>query len=112
MLLELVLKMESRFYYITALKRLKIEVFFGLVLMCLLGLEEQGIYRISCRKTDLDEMKTKIETDIDSFENLNRLDINLLTGIVKSYLREMPTSIFPFSLKDRVDYSGTFSPFV
>ena len=84
---------------------------FALVLMCFLGLSKQGVYRISCKKTVLDEMKAKIETNINSLEKLNEIpDIHLLTGLVKSYLREIPNPIFPFSLKDRAEYSGTLFP--
>ena len=74
-----------------------------------LGLEKQGIYRLSAKKNELMELKAKVETNVHSIQYMSEdIDIHLLTGLVKLYLREMPIPIFLFAAKDRAEYSGTF----
>jgi hypothetical protein len=53
------------------------------------------------------------ETNVHSVPYMSEdIDIHLLSSLVKSYLREMPTPIFLFSTKDRVDYSGNLSQLI
>jgi RhoGAP domain len=53
------------------------------------------------------DLKIEVETDINSvdFSDTN-LDIHLLTGLVKSYLRDLPSPLLVFPPKERVEYSS------
>ncbi len=81
--------------------------------MSIIGIEKEGIYRLSCKKNELLELKIMAETNVHSVPYMSEdIDIHILTNLVKSYLREIPNPIFLFSTKDRVDYSSNFSQLI
>ncbi|RLV91180.1 GTPase-activating protein BEM2 [Spathaspora sp. JA1] len=57
-----------------------------------MGIDEVGIYRISCSTSELINMKSSIDKlgTIDT-----TIDTHTATSLVKSYFRELPDSIFP-----------------
>ncbi|KAJ3219596.1 hypothetical protein HK099_004640 [Clydaea vesicula] len=70
------------------------------------GLEKEGIYRLSGKQKELSDLRQQMEVDC----NLPKLleddvwDINVIAGLVKWYIRELPEPLFPFSVSDRLDY--------
>lgn len=59
------------------------------------GMREVGIYRMSGTSTDIQRLKKAFETNPYVAEILLRdIDINSVTGFLKTYLREMPEGLF------------------
>lgn len=59
------------------------------------GMREVGIYRMSGTSTDIQRLKKAFETNPYVAELLLRdIDINSVTGFLKTYLREMPEGLF------------------
>lgn len=59
------------------------------------GMREVGIYRIAGPSTDIQRLKKAFETNPYVAELLLRdIDINSVTGFLKTYLREMPEGLF------------------
>ena len=59
------------------------------------GMREVGIYRMSGTSTDIQKLKKAFETNPYVAEILLRdIDINSVTGFLKTYLREMPEGLF------------------
>lgn len=58
-----------------------------------MGLDDVGIYRISCSLSDLASLKSQIDLtgELDFVNGV--YDVHALTSIVKSYLRELPTAL-------------------
>ena len=97
------------------------------------GLEEVGIYRISGSVVDINNAKAKIESgktssalsaaniprqglticfsaDISTFIIESCNDINLVTGLLKQWLRELPEPIITYDLYSRfIEAVGTCS---
>lgn len=59
------------------------------------GMREVGIYRMSGTSTDIQRLKKAFETNSYVAELLLRdIDINSVTGFLKTYLREIPEGLF------------------
>ncbi|XP_055915254.1 uncharacterized protein LOC129948324 isoform X2 [Eupeodes corollae] len=59
------------------------------------GMTEVGIYRVSGSASDLAKLKKSFETNAYEAEQmLKDVDIHSVTGILKSYLRELPEALF------------------
>uniref|UniRef100_A0A7G3AQH7 Putative rac gtpase-activating protein bcr/abr n=1 Tax=Lutzomyia longipalpis TaxID=7200 RepID=A0A7G3AQH7_LUTLO len=59
------------------------------------GMAEVGIYRVSGSASDLTKLKKSFETNAYEAEQLlKEVDIHSVTGILKSYLRELPEALF------------------
>lgn len=59
------------------------------------GMREVGIYRMSGTSTDIQRLRKAFETNPFVAELLLRdIDINSVTGFLKTYLREMPEGLF------------------
>ncbi|XP_055370829.1 serine-rich adhesin for platelets isoform X2 [Condylostylus longicornis] len=59
------------------------------------GMAEVGIYRVSGSVSDLARLKKLFETNAYEAEQLlKEVDIHSVTGILKSYLRELPEALF------------------
>ncbi|XP_065364346.1 active breakpoint cluster region-related protein isoform X2 [Calliphora vicina] len=74
------------------------------------GMSEVGIYRVSGSASDLAKLKKSFETNAYEAEQLLKdVDIHSVTGILKSYLRELPEALFTDSLYPK--FFETFSRF-
>ncbi|XP_063707678.1 active breakpoint cluster region-related protein-like [Culicoides brevitarsis] len=63
------------------------------------GLCEVGVYRVSGSASDLSKLKKSFETNSYEAEQLlKEVDIHSVTGILKSYLRELPEALFTDAL--------------
>lgn len=59
------------------------------------GMAEVGIYRVSGSASDLAKLKKSFESNAYEAEQLlKEVDIHSVTGILKSYLRELPEALF------------------
>ncbi|XP_055712401.1 active breakpoint cluster region-related protein isoform X2 [Phlebotomus papatasi] len=59
------------------------------------GMSEVGIYRVSGSASDLTRLKKSFETNpYEAEQLLKEVDIHSVTGILKSYLRELPEALF------------------
>ena len=57
------------------------------------GMEEVGIYRLSGSLTDINKLRRKFDMKPSSCA-LYDVDINCITGLLKSFLRQLPISLF------------------
>ncbi|KAM7347620.1 rho GTPase activating protein at 1A isoform 3-T8 [Cochliomyia hominivorax] len=74
------------------------------------GMSEVGIYRVSGSASDLAKLKKSFETNAYEAEQLLKdVDIHSVTGILKSYLRELPEALFTDVLYPK--FFETFSRF-
>ena len=72
------------------------------------GLEREGIYRISGKQINIDKLKHAFERDEDSVilgQNGVPEDIFSVASLLKVFLRDLASPLFPFKLTDRVTYS-------
>jgi hypothetical protein len=72
------------------------------------GLEKEGIYRISGRQSNIDQLKCEFEKDEDTVELLDsKYDVFTIASVMKIYLRELKQPLISnFSVQDRIDYSS------
>ncbi|XP_034473522.1 active breakpoint cluster region-related protein isoform X2 [Drosophila innubila] len=74
------------------------------------GMLEVGCYRVSGSASDLAKLKKAFESDAYEAEQLLReVDIHSVTGILKTFLRELPEALFSDLLYPR--FFDTFSAF-
>ncbi|XP_068154512.1 active breakpoint cluster region-related protein isoform X2 [Drosophila tropicalis] len=74
------------------------------------GMLEVGCYRVSGSASDLAKLKKSFESDAYEAEQLLReVDIHSVTGILKTFLRELPEALFTDQLYPR--FFETFSAF-
>lgn len=71
------------------------------------GLEKEGIYRISGRQSNLDQLKNEFERDEEVVE-LDSKDVFTIASVLKVYLRELKQPLFNLSMPDRIEYSSKF----
>jgi len=66
------------------------------------GLEELGIYRVSGLTTDINKLRKAFDTrGSESDSLLKDVDINSVSGLLKSYLRQLPEALFTDRLYPR-----------
>ncbi|PAV19574.1 GTPase activating [Pyrrhoderma noxium] len=65
------------------------------------GLTSQGIYRISGTVARANSLKRAIDTDIESvdFDSEASTDVNVVTGLIKAWLRELPDPLLTQTLR-------------
>ncbi|KAL7031589.1 hypothetical protein ACKWTF_007067 [Chironomus riparius] len=74
------------------------------------GMNEVGIYRVSGSASDLQKLKKSFESNAYEAEQLlKEVDIHSVTGILKSYLRELPEALFTDSHYQK--FFDTFNQF-
>lgn len=72
------------------------------------GLEKEGIYRVSGKQSNIEKIKHAFELDEEAVvigENDVPEDLYGLASVIKIFLRELKTPLFPFKLTDRLVYS-------
>lgn len=70
-----------------------------------LGLEAEGIYRMSGRQSTIKRLVRGIEVNEESFNFTQEDDANSVGVILKQYLRELPEPLFPLPHAERVKWS-------
>lgn len=71
------------------------------------GLDKEGIYRLSGNQKNILELKTQFEKGFVLVPDYD-VDINVITGIVKMFLRELPDPLFNFPANERQENSRLF----
>lgn len=61
------------------------------------GVEEQGIYRISGSKVEVDALQHALDTQPAEAVDLTRLDVHVVSSVVKLWLRELPEPLVPYA---------------
>ncbi|KAI0005390.1 hypothetical protein BJV74DRAFT_804021 [Russula compacta] len=70
------------------------------------GLDAEGIYRVSGRHANVQELQHKLERNERAFSfNSFTDDIYSVASLLKLYLRELPEPLFRFPLQDRIHHS-------
>jgi hypothetical protein len=72
------------------------------------GLDREGIYRVSGKQSNMEKIKHAFEMDEETAEfgkNEVPEDVFSIASVVKVFLRELATPLFPFKLADRLLYS-------
>jgi hypothetical protein len=70
------------------------------------GLHSEGLYRVSGKKVDLQQLSLDLEVDSTKVDLLNeQVDVHLITGVVKSFLRDLPEPLLLFPIKERIEHS-------
>jgi len=70
------------------------------------GLDAEGIYRVSGRHANVQELQHKIERSERAFSfNSFTDDIYSVASLLKLYLRGLPEPLFKFPLRDRIQHS-------
>ncbi|OBZ84182.1 Rho GTPase-activating protein 15 [Choanephora cucurbitarum] len=70
------------------------------------GLEKEGIYRVSGRQSNVDQLKSEFERDEESVELLeSKFDVFTIAAVLKIYLRELKQPLFHLTMQERIDYS-------
>ncbi|KAF9284251.1 hypothetical protein BGZ68_004818 [Mortierella alpina] len=73
------------------------------------GLRREGIYRVSGRHAQIMNLKRQFEANeeaVDLTDPTFSEDCASIAAVLKIYLRELPEPLFPFSLNERIAYSG------
>ncbi|KAK5669520.1 hypothetical protein BDV3_003635 [Batrachochytrium dendrobatidis] len=70
------------------------------------GLDREGIYRMSGKLTETNELRLLLETDALTVDLLDEeRDVHAIASLVKQFFRELPQPIFYFPAKERAEYS-------
>ncbi|KAH9811610.1 hypothetical protein DFH28DRAFT_931730 [Melampsora americana] len=70
------------------------------------GIKLEGIYRVSGKMQNVTQLVHEIEKDEDAFRfEPERHDPYTIAGVLKLYLRQLPTPLFTFPLQERVNFS-------
>lgn len=68
---------------------------------------EEGIYRVNGNYKALQDLRLNLEMDCLSCD-LTKVDVHVLTGVVKCFFRELPEPLLIFPIKDRIEYSSIY----
>ncbi|KAG2214312.1 hypothetical protein INT47_000868 [Mucor saturninus] len=72
------------------------------------GLDREGIYRVSGKQSNMEKIRHAFEQDEEAVvigENEMPEDIFSIASVIKIFLRELKSPLFPFKLTDRLVYS-------
>lgn len=72
------------------------------------GLEKEGIYRVSGKQSNIEKIKHAFELEEQAViigQNEVPEDVFSIASVIKIFLRELKTPLFPFKLTDRLVYS-------
>ncbi|TSL41021.1 Active breakpoint cluster region-related protein [Bagarius yarrelli] len=67
------------------------------------GMEEEGIYRISGASNELQALKHAFNTNYwEAMSKVRNVDVNVVSGALKLYLRELPEPLIPVAYFERL----------
>ncbi|KAG1221646.1 hypothetical protein G6F62_008993 [Rhizopus arrhizus] len=69
------------------------------------GLQKEGIYRVSGRQSNVEQLKHQFELDEDQVILDNRHDVFTIATILKMYIRELKRPLLDFNVQSRLSYS-------
>ncbi|KJE95095.1 chimerin 1 [Capsaspora owczarzaki ATCC 30864] len=65
------------------------------------GMHEEGIYRISPSASEVQALRDAFERDHTTADVSSVADINVVSALLKAYIRELPNPLIPFEFFDR-----------
>ncbi|KAH6579954.1 hypothetical protein BASA61_009942 [Batrachochytrium salamandrivorans] len=70
------------------------------------ALDREGIYRMSGKLTETNELRLMLETDAIAVDLMDEeRDVHAIASMVKQFFRELPQPIFYFPARERAEYS-------
>lgn len=72
------------------------------------GLQKEGIYRVSGRQSNIEQLKHQFELDEDKV-NLEAYDVFTIATALKMYIRELKRPLFEFNVQTRSAYSSKYN---
>ncbi|KAI8912042.1 Rho GTPase activation protein [Powellomyces hirtus] len=70
------------------------------------GLQKEGLYRMSGKKSEMTELKRQLEHDVHAVDLMTeKWDVHSIANLVKLYLRQLPVPVFPFPPAERSAYA-------
>ncbi|KAL4214914.1 RhoGAP-domain-containing protein [Rhizopus microsporus] len=69
------------------------------------GLQKEGIYRVSGRQTNIEQLKHQFELDEDKVVLDSKYDVFTIATVLKMYIRELKRPLFDFNVQSRLTYS-------
>ncbi|GAA6033406.1 hypothetical protein JCM8097_006735 [Rhodosporidiobolus ruineniae] len=73
------------------------------------GLEYEGIYRVPGKLATIQQIVTRMEKDEETFQFGPTDDPPAVASVLKLYLRQLPTPLFPFPTADRKSFTTDYS---
>ncbi|GAA5917452.1 hypothetical protein JCM8208_003971 [Rhodotorula glutinis] len=73
------------------------------------GLDSEGIYRVPGKLAKIQQLVHRMEKEEEAFEFGSGDEVAAVAGVLKLYLRQLPTPVFPFSAPDRRAWTAEFS---
>ncbi|KAG0173817.1 hypothetical protein DFQ30_006941 [Apophysomyces sp. BC1015] len=71
-----------------------------------MGLQKEGIYRISGRQSNVDVLKGEFEKDEEAVElDAAKYDVFTIASVLKVFLRELRQPLVDLTVQDRMDYT-------
>lgn len=70
------------------------------------GLQKEGIYRVSGRQSNIEQLKHHFELDEDKVVLDSRFDVFTIATVMKMFIRELKRPLFDFSVQSRLSYSS------
>lgn len=71
------------------------------------GLQKEGIYRVSGRQSNIEQLKHQFELDEDKVV-LDSYDVFTIATVLKMYIRELKRPLFDFNVQTRSAYSSRY----
>ncbi|ORX95159.1 RhoGAP-domain-containing protein [Basidiobolus meristosporus CBS 931.73] len=68
------------------------------------GLDKEGIYRISGKHTQVQQLRQAFEKS-EAISLTDDVSVASVAGLLKTYIKELPEPLFPFPFNERVEYS-------
>ncbi|KAI8886919.1 RhoGAP-domain-containing protein [Backusella circina FSU 941] len=72
------------------------------------GLQKEGIYRISGRQTNVEQLKHQFEMG-EEMADLESFDVFTIATVLKMFIRELKRPLFDFNVQTRLNYSKSMS---
>ncbi|KAI9243962.1 Rho GTPase activation protein [Sporodiniella umbellata] len=69
------------------------------------GLQKEGIYRISGRQSNIEQLKHMFEMDEDKVVLDSKMDVFTISTLLKMFIRELKGPLFRFNVESRLTYS-------
>lgn len=71
------------------------------------GLQKEGIYRLSGRQLNVEQLKHNFELD-EMKASLDGFDVVTIATVMKTYLRELKRPLFDFNVQSRASYNSEY----
>lgn len=75
------------------------------------GLQKEGLYRVSGRQSNIEQLKHQFELDEDKLVLDSKYDVFTIATVLKMYIRELKRPLFDFNVQIRSSYSSKFFHF-